>query len=666
MTQRFTAFHAILALLISMPGILHAQSPRKILIEAFTNMECGPCGEEYPIFDRYVAQPRNRADVIPVSYHANFPGPDEMRDANPAMHDGRNGYYGIGGIPTLRINGRSGSRPGDTAGLTATLAPWHGLISPITITIDQTRHDGRIDGKVTVTSTTPLYGKRLYIVAVQRMVHLPEPSENGEQDYANVARLMFPDVEGAELGLEPGQSAEFDASYTPAPGWNPDDMYFVAFIQSPVTHDVIQAATNQGAIGFSSATTTSAVQKGEEGLAWSGTVAASVAGRYHVAIGAALPDAWDAGVTIGGASVRDGDSISLPPDAAIPIDVTITPGNGLMKSRKGTVTVVLDGPRGSHLSTTFTAYAKGATAIILRRDEGIAELESYYQEALEMGDVPYAIVDYQDRDLFTLKDYPVALYAYGSRGPTARDVTDLKEYLDGGGRLLVAGAMVSFDLAGRSGRSDVTSDTLFLRDYLHAGYVTTISPSKPLTGRSGDPIGDGLSIGIRTWAQNVYVVLDVITPLDGGIPVFHHDSPEKVTGVRYAGPHGRMVYLTFGIESIADAGERSEVLKRSIAWLLSTPAAVPADAGESTMLEEPRPNPSTGSVTIPFRLARGGRVSIALYNARGELVAPATDATFEAGSHAVGLAPRHLPSGIYTIVMSADGKRSTRMLRLIR
>lgn len=58
MPHRSTLLLVLLAAVLTLPPspcILNAQSPGKILVEAFTNMACGPCAEEYPLFDEYVA-----------------------------------------------------------------------------------------------------------------------------------------------------------------------------------------------------------------------------------------------------------------------------------------------------------------------------------------------------------------------------------------------------------------------------------------------------------------------------------------------------------------------------------------------------------------------------------------------------------------------------------
>jgi hypothetical protein len=482
------------------------------------------------------------------------------------------------------------------------------------------------------------------------------------------ARAMFPDVNGSDLTLAAGESREFEVVYTVGSGWNPYDMYFVAFVQNDFTHEVLQAESNQGSMGFSSTARASALQKESEPLAWSGSFTTAVTGRYHVSIEGALPDRWRAEVRIGGATARDGDSVSLMVGAASALEVAMTPGNGSVRSGKGVVTVILDGERGTHISRTFTAYARDLTAIIIRRDEGRPELEKAYSEGMEKGSVRYAIVDRDDRDLFDLRDYPVVVYEYGSLSPSTGDLRDLGEYFDAGGRMLMIGGMIGFGLIdhGSGDKPGYPFDTAFYNGRLHADYRYYTSPAQPMRGVAGDPIGDGLSVMPHGGVANRYGMFEMMVPLGGALPVFYYGDLDHVTGLRYADGHNRMVYLTFGVEMVGDVGERGAVLDRAITWLLAAPASVPADARSGAMLGEIAPNPATGRFTVPFRLSRQGRVMIELYDMRGERAATIADGLFEAGPHAASLATAGLPAGIYTVVMSAAGERSSRMMTVVR
>ena len=95
------------------------------------------------------------------------------------------------------------------------------------------------------------------------------------------------------------------------------------------------------------------------------------------------------------------------------------------------------------------------------------------------------------------------------------------------------------------------------------------------------------------------------------------------------------------------------------------PASAPEDVATGTSLEAIRPNPTPSSFTVPFQLGRAGQVTIQLFDMRGDRVATVVDAQFEAGAHAPRFDATGLPAGAYTVVMSADGKVSTRMVTVV-
>jgi len=67
------------------------------------------------------------------------------------------------------------------------------------------------------------------------------------------------------------------------------------------------------------------------------------------------------------------------------------------------------------------------------------------------------------------------------------------------------------------------------------------------------------------------------------------------------------------------------------------------------------PNPFNPSTTIHFDLPQAGRVKLAVYNLRGELVQTLVDGEISAGAHSVRFDGRGLASGVYFYRMEAGG-----------
>ena len=77
------------------------------------------------------------------------------------------------------------------------------------------------------------------------------------------------------------------------------------------------------------------------------------------------------------------------------------------------------------------------------------------------------------------------------------------------------------------------------------------------------------------------------------------------------------------------------------------------------------PNPFNPSTTIRYELPTATRVSLAVYDVRGSLVARLVDAEQPAGRHEVLFEPRGLASGVYLAHLRVGGQvRTMRMLLL--
>ncbi|HSJ58998.1 MAG TPA: family 10 glycosylhydrolase [Anaerolineae bacterium] len=176
-------------------------------------------------------------------------------------------------------------------------------------------------------------------------------------------------------------------------------------------------------------------------------------------------------------------------------------------------------------------------------------------EAVAAGDV--ALASYRALDWLTGEDSTAdAALDAAERGARAA-------YLDGGGRLLLSGADVAYDLGGQ-GR-----DPAFLRDYLKAGYAGDEGAGSEFGGLEGGPFA-GLSGILDDGTGNTYRVdapdrlsaaADARAALTyaGGAPA----------GVTYDGSF-RLVYLGFPFEAVAGPGARRDLACAAAGYLLGT------------------------------------------------------------------------------------------------
>ena len=227
-------------------------------------------------------------------------------------------------------------------------------------------------------------------------------------------------------------------------------------------------------------------------------------------------------------------------------------------------------------------------------------------------------------DSATLAHYDAVIWAmadYGMLGSwPEKDVAtaNLQSYLDAGGKLFISGQNVAYYTQWGSS---------FLQDYLHASYVQDDPGLRSLTGVAGDPIGDGLTLGISggDGANNQWFP-DEIDPISPAVTVFTYDTtavmalaepirlrPEmaepkwengkpgatlipvprggpqeplkklveaepaaSVQDIVSSGTGGlrvdtgayKVVFFSFGFEAINNAGDRTVVMERVLNWLI--------------------------------------------------------------------------------------------------
>ena len=73
---------------------------------------------------------------------------------------------------------------------------------------------------------------------------------------------------------------------------------------------------------------------------------------------------------------------------------------------------------------------------------------------------------------------------------------------------------------------------------------------------------------------------------------------------------------------------------------------------ETVSLYQNYPNPFNPVTSITYALPKAGHVDLSVYDVTGKMVAQWVDDATPAGRHTVSFDAKHLPSGVYTYVLS--------------
>ena len=99
---------------------------------------------------------------------------------------------------------------------------------------------------------------------------------------------------------------------------------------------------------------------------------------------------------------------------------------------------------------------------------------------------------------------------------------------------------------------------------------------------------------------------------------------------------------------------------------LTTVSTADQIAPVSTLHLTSYPNPFNPSTTISFSLPAPGKISLELYNLKGQKVQELSTGEYKAGKHQISFSADELPSGVYILSLQAEGKRLNRRLTLMK
>ena len=231
--------------------------PRKVLTEEFTQASCGPCAAQNPAFNTLLSSVDDK--VVPLKYQTSWPGYDPMNEHNPEDVQTRVSYYGVTGVPSVRLTGdvtpMGGSYAGAPANVTgAMINNIYNDLTPVAITVEHTLNPNleEIDITVTVTNVGPdalsVPQGRVRIALIEKELLFPfPPGSTTEADFYSVMRDMYPDAGGTALtDLAAGETVTYDLTEAvPDYIYDYNQIAVVAFWQDDASKAVFQAEQSE-------------------------------------------------------------------------------------------------------------------------------------------------------------------------------------------------------------------------------------------------------------------------------------------------------------------------------------------------------------------------------------------------------------------------------------
>ncbi|MFZ9968399.1 MAG: choice-of-anchor J domain-containing protein [Bacteroidia bacterium] len=207
-----------------------------VIYEHFTNASCGPCATYNPQFQALLLA--NNSEVTSVKHHTSWPGTDPMYSFNTGDPTSRVNYYGITGVPAVRLGNMLSSNPANItqANLDDNIANlpsnWYYNINT-TINGSTLVVTGSVRGKSTQANTD----NKLWLYLVEDPInYATAPGTNGEREFPSVLRKILPTSSGINCG-NGSQNTTINASYPLSPTFVRDNLYLLAFVQANGTKE---------------------------------------------------------------------------------------------------------------------------------------------------------------------------------------------------------------------------------------------------------------------------------------------------------------------------------------------------------------------------------------------------------------------------------------------
>jgi len=286
--------------------------------------------------------------------------------------------------------------------------------------------------------------------------------------------------------------------------------------------------------------------------------------------------------------------------------------------------------------------------------------------------------------LVDLTHYEIVDYILGEESTldetfSGTEQDHVEQFLQNGGKLLVSGAEIAWDLDNKGSDADES----FCHNYLKIGYAADSPNNQSNIWYSIEPMAGTLFSDIPKFSfdngtHGTYQVdwPDVFTATSGGIGFLKftgYSVSNSYAGILYDGlfPNGtvtgKLVITGFPFETIYPDSTRNTFMEKVIQFFEYVSDIEPETViVDQFALFQNYPNPFNNTTIIPFQLPWECNVKITVYNLLGRKVMQIADRHFPAGYHRVSLTTESLSSGEYLYTIEAGKFRDSKKLSIIK
>jgi hypothetical protein len=667
------------------------------LVERFTNASCVPCAQMNAAW--YTATSQNYVNsglVSHIVYNVWWPGAgDPMYLLNLSDNTTRTNYYGCNYVPWIDINGTQIS---ETQGaFTSAVTNGNAQFAPFNIVITQgVVSNNLIEIGIKIirdpSDVTTFGNFKLRVALTEKTVsYSTPPGGNGETIFYSICRKMMPNAVGTSFTIpDPGDSTTVTVQYSPTAEFlqavNMDSLRVVAFIQDDNNRQIYQS--NMHDINQNYMATISSQDEYFFGAS-SGTASYTAyikniglfPDTYNINLDFSGPSGWaQTFSTVNGTfNLGETDTVTVNPGDSTEVQVSVDANliNGF-----GKTVLQFVSNQGSFGNTEFRFTTFGLDVLVVD-DDGGENYEQYIQNELVSLNSDYGMIpsDFIPSNLDSLNTFNIVIWNTGVTEPgiSQNEMNIIKSFLDNGGDLYLNGVDIAYQLADPSSPYYTTESLDFFNNYLHSSYVLREHSALITQGISGDPITDGIgmmNISGGTGASTINHSLGHYANQINAVGTNNANifsfwlKPDEHPGIRaFHGTSSKVVFTTFGFETIAQAEIRELFAERILEWL-DIPVSVDENLSNtlpvSFELLQNYPNPFNPTTSITYQVAEASLVSIKVYDLIGRELAVLVNEFKQPGSYQVNFGSENLASGVYFYRMTTGEYSAVRKMNLLK
>ena len=278
----------------------------------------------------------------------------------------------------------------------------------------------------------------------------------------------------------------------------------------------------------------------------------------------------------------------------------------------------------------------------------------------------------------SLNDYQIVVWFVGDESTkdhtfTSAEQGKIKAYLEKGGKLLVSGSEIGWDLEHKGSAADID----FYHNYFKAKYVYDGSKNmSPAKGKAGTAFSS-VQLNYGQVYQEDYP--DDIDPLNGSRVILEYaekrnGSTYRRAGVAYTGNfaqstmQGQMVYIAFPLETVGSLDQRRNFIAALLGYfgIVTGMDAPIMNLPEQCALSQNYPNPFNPATQFIFSISQRQNVQIKIFDVLGREVQTVVNGAYLPGSYKVIWNASAFVSGCYFLKMQAGKFVQTKKMLFLK